>query len=164
MTRQSFWRKALQVLDRLVHSWLEWPCEQQASDFNKTSAWSEKSTSSGCYQEAGGQEVLFWGHSVAWVHSNLSPMRYMVGHSLHVFAYIPLTRVQLFIDKPRPYAQIEIDAGAHVQLFTAKGIPWGTEVLSLMCVCDLFEGMRIHAIHTEDACALHGECSCSAPL
>ena len=88
----------------------------------------------------------------------------MVGHSLHVFAYIPLTRVQLFIDKPRPYAQIEIDAGVHVQLFTAKGIPWGTEVLSLMCVCDLFEGMRIHTIHTEDACALHGECSCSAPL
>ena len=42
----------------------------------------------------------------------------MVRHFLHVFAYIPLTRVQLFIDKPRPFAQIETDAGAHVQIFT----------------------------------------------
>ena len=57
---------------------------------------------------------MFWGHSVEGVHRNLSPMRYVVGHFLHVFAYIPLTRVQLFIDKPRPFAQIETDAGAHV--------------------------------------------------
>ena len=61
---------------------------------------------------------------------NLSPMRYVVGHFLHVFAYIPLTRVQLFIEKPRPFAQIETDAGAHVQIFTAEGIPSGTEALS----------------------------------
>ena len=45
-------------------------------------------------------------------------MRYVVGHFLHVFTYILLTRVQLFIDKPRPFAQIEIDAGAHAQIFT----------------------------------------------
>ena len=64
------------------------------------------------------------GHSVAGVHSNLSPMRYVVGHFLHVFTYILLTRVQLFIDKPRPFAQIEIDAGAHAQIFTE-----GTEAL-----------------------------------
>ena len=44
-------------------------------------------------------------------------MRYVVGHFLHVFTYILLTRVQLFIDKPRPFAQIEIDAGAHAQIF-----------------------------------------------
>ena len=84
----------------------------------------------------------------------------MVGHFLHVFAYIPLTHVQLFIDKPRPMPKLRL---AHVQLFTAKGIPSGTEALSLMCVCDLFEGVCIHAIHTGDARALHGECSCSAP-
>ena len=69
------------------------------------------------------------GHSVAGVHSNLSPMRYVVGHFLHVFTYILLTRVQLFIDKPRPFAQIEIDAGAHAQVFTTEGIPSGTEAL-----------------------------------
>ena len=69
------------------------------------------------------------GHSVAGVHSNLSPMRYVVGHFLHVFTYILLTRVQLFIDKPRPFAQIEIDAGAHAQIFTTEGIPSGTEAL-----------------------------------
>ena len=45
-------------------------------------------------------------------------MRYVVRHFLHVFAYILLTRVQLFIDKPRPFAQIETDAGAHAQIFT----------------------------------------------
>ena len=73
---------------------------------------------------------MFVGHSVAGVHRNLSPMRYMVGHFLHVFAYIPLTHVQLFIEKPRPFAQIETDAGAHVQIFTAEGIPSGTEALS----------------------------------
>ena len=61
------------------------------------------------------RKYCFWG-SVAGLHRNLSPMRYVVGHFLHVFAYIPLTRVQLFIDKPRPYAQIEIDAGAHLSL------------------------------------------------
>ena len=70
------------------------------------------------------------GHSVAGVHSNLSPMRYVVGHFLHVFTYILLTCVQLFIDKPRPFAQIEIDVGAHVQIFTTTGIPLGTEALS----------------------------------
>ena len=58
-------------------------------------------------------------------------MRYVVGHFLHVFTYILLTRVQLFIDKPRPFAQIEIDAGAHAQIFTTEGIPSGTEALSL---------------------------------
>ena len=47
-------------------------------------------------------------------------MRYVVRHFLHVFAYILLTRVQLFIDKPRPFAQIEIDAGAHAQIFTEE--------------------------------------------
>ena len=57
-------------------------------------------------------------------------MRYVVGHFLHVFAYIPLIRVQLFIDKPCPFAQIETAAGAHVQIFTAEGIPSGTEALS----------------------------------
>ena len=67
---------------------------------------------------------------MAGVHSNLSPMRYVVGHFLHVFTYILLTRVQLFIDKPRPFAQIEIDAGAHAQIFTTEGIPSGTEALS----------------------------------
>ena len=72
---------------------------------------------------------MFLGHSVAGERRNLSPMRYVVGHFLHVFAYIPLTRVQLFIDKPRPFAQIETDAGAHVQIFTAEGIPSGTEAL-----------------------------------
>ena len=56
---------------------------------------------------------------MAGVHSNLSPMRYVVGHFLHASTYILLTRVQLFIDKPRPFAQIEIDAGAHEQIFTA---------------------------------------------
>ena len=56
-------------------------------------------------------------------------MRYVVGHFLHVFTYILLTRVQLFIDKPRPFAQIEIDAGAHAQIFTTEGIPSGTEAL-----------------------------------
>ena len=61
---------------------------------------------------------------MAGVHSNLSPMRYVVGHFLHAFAYILLTRVQLFIDKPRPFAQIESDAGVHVQIFTE-----GTKVL-----------------------------------
>ena len=70
------------------------------------------------------------GHSVAEVHSNLSPMRYVVGHFLHVFTYSLLTRVQLFIDKPRPFAQTEIDAGAHAQIFTTEGIPSGTEALS----------------------------------
>ena len=73
---------------------------------------------------------MFLGHSVAGVHRNLFPMRCVVGHFLHVFAYIPLTRVQLFIDKPRPFAQIEIDAGAHEQIFTAKRIPSGTEALT----------------------------------
>ncbi len=57
-------------------------------------------------------------------------MRYVVGHFLHVFTYILLTRVQLFIDKPRPFAQIEIDAGAHAQIFTTEGIPSGTEALT----------------------------------
>ena len=66
---------------------------------------------------------------MAGVHSNLSPMRYVVGHFLHVFTYILLTRVQLFIDKPRPFAQIETDAGAHAQIFTTEGIPSGTEAL-----------------------------------
>ena len=70
------------------------------------------------------------GHSVAGVHSNLSPMRYVVGHFLHVFTYILLTRVQLFIDKPRPFAQIETDAGAHAQIFTTEGTPSGTEALT----------------------------------
>ncbi len=60
-------------------------------------------------------------------------MRYVVGHFLHVFTYILLTRVQLFIDKPRPFAQIEIDAGAHAQIFTTEGIPSGTEALSVYC-------------------------------
>ena len=82
---------------------------------------STKPTPSECYQEAGGQEVLFLGHSVAGLHRNLSPMRYMVGHFLHVFAYIPLTRVQLFIEKPCPFAQIETDVGAHVQIFGNRG-------------------------------------------
>ena len=59
-------------------------------------------------------------------------MRYVVGHFLHVFTYILLTRVQLFIDKPRPFAQIEIDAGAHAQIFTTEGIPSGTEALSIV--------------------------------
>ena len=54
-----------------------------------------------------------WGHSVAWVHSNLSLMRYMVGHFLHVFAYIPLTHVQLFIDKPRPMPKLRL---THVRM------------------------------------------------
>ena len=69
-------------------------------------------------------------------------MRYMVGHFLHVFTYILLTRVQLFIDKPRPFAQTETDAGAHAQIFTTEGIPSGTEALTTgqfplktMCVC-----------------------------
>ena len=53
---------------------------------------------------------------MAGVHRNLSPMRYLVGHFLHVFAYILLTRVQLFIDIPRPFAQTEIDESAHVQI------------------------------------------------
>ena len=69
---------------------------------------------------------------MAGVHSNLSPMRYVVGHFLHVFTYILLTRVQLFIDKPRPFAQIETDAGAHAQIFTTEGIPSGTEALSTL--------------------------------
>ena len=56
-------------------------------------------------------------------------MRYVVGHFLHVFTYILLTRVQLFINKPRPFAQVEIDAGAHAQIFTTEGIPSGTEAL-----------------------------------
>ena len=66
---------------------------------------------------------------MAGVHSNLSPMRCVVGHFLHVFAYILLARVQLFIDKPCPFAQIEIDVGAHAQIFTAEGIPFGAEAL-----------------------------------
>ena len=53
-------------------------------------------------------------------------MRYVVRHFLHVFTYILLTRVQLFIDKPCPFAQIEIDTGAHAQIFTK-----GTEALSI---------------------------------
>ena len=60
-------------------------------------------------------------------------MRYVVGHFLHGFTYSLLTRVQLFIDKPRPFAQIEIDAGAHAQIFTTEGIPSGTEALRLPC-------------------------------
>ena len=68
---------------------------------------------------------------MAGVHSNLSPMRYVVGHFLHVFAYILLTRVQLFIDKPRPFAQTEIDPGEHAQIFTTEGIPSGTEALTM---------------------------------
>ena len=76
------------------------------------------------------------GHSVAGVHSNLSPMRYVVGHFLHVFAYILLTRVQLFIDKPRPFAQIEIDAGAHAQIFATEGIPSGTEALTFCALSE----------------------------
>ena len=56
-------------------------------------------------------------------------MRYVVRHFLHVFTYILLTRVQLFIDKPRPFAQIETDAGMHAQIFTTEGIPSGTEAL-----------------------------------
>ena len=44
-----------QVSDRLVRSCLERPCKQQASDFNEASKWSENSTPSECYQEAGGQ-------------------------------------------------------------------------------------------------------------
>ena len=59
-------------------------------------------------------------------------MRYVVGHFLHVFAYILLTRVHLFIDKPRPFAQIEIDAGAHAQIFTTEGIPSRTEALKTL--------------------------------
>ena len=62
-------------------------------------------------------------------------MRYVVGHFLHVFTYILLTRVQLFIDKPRPFAQIEIDAGAHAQIFTIEGIPSGTEALRGQADC-----------------------------
>ena len=37
----------------------------------------------------------------------------VAGLILHVFVYIPLTRVQLFLDKPRPFAEIDIDASAH---------------------------------------------------
>ena len=48
-------------------------------------------------------------------------MRYVVGHFLHVFAYILLTRVQLFIDIPRPFAQIEIDESAHARIFIFRG-------------------------------------------
>ena len=58
---------------------------------------------------------------MAGVHSNLSPMRYVVGHFLHVFAYILLIRVQLFIDKPRPFAQTEIDESAHARIFIFRG-------------------------------------------
>ena len=83
-----------------------------------------------CYQKAGGQEVLFLGHSVAGLHRNLSPIRYVVRHFLDVFTYIPLTCVQLFIDKHRPFAQIETDVSAHAQIFTAEGIPSGTEALT----------------------------------
>ena len=61
------------------------------------------------------------GHSGAGVHRNLSPMRYVVGHFLHVFAYILLTRVQLFIDIFRLFAQIEIDESAHARIFVHRG-------------------------------------------
>ena len=119
--KRLLWRETLQVSDILVRCWLERPCKQQANDFNEASKWSENSTLSECYQEAGGQEVLFRGHSVAGVHRNLSPMRYVVGHFLHVFACILLTRVQLFIDKPRPFAQTEIDESAHARIFIFRG-------------------------------------------
>ena len=58
---------------------------------------------------------------MAGVHHNLSPMRYVVGHLLHVFAYSLLTRVQLFIDIPRPFAQTGIDESAHARIFIFRG-------------------------------------------
>ena len=67
---------------------------------------------------------------MAGLHRSLSPIRYVARHFLHVFTYIPLTCVQLFIDKHRPFAQIEIDVSAHAQIFTAEGIPSGTEALT----------------------------------
>ena len=71
---------------------------------------------------------------MAGVHSNLSPMRYVVRHFLHVFTYILLTRVQLFIDKPRPFAEIEIDAGAYAQIFTTEGNRGFKVAKALVCV------------------------------
>ena len=65
-------------------------------------------------------------------------MRYVFGHFLHVFAYILLTHVQLFIDKPRSFAQIEIDAGTHAQIFTTEGIPSGTEALINLLTSHIF--------------------------
>ena len=59
---------------------------------------------------------------MAGVHRNLSPMRYVVGYFLHVFAHILLTRVQLFIDNPAPLPKsVEIEASTHARIFTAKG-------------------------------------------
>ena len=58
---------------------------------------------------------------MAGVHHNLSSMRYVVGHLLHVFAYSLLTRVQLFIDISRPFAQIQIHESAHARIFIFRG-------------------------------------------